>query len=301
MTDRPRPNFFIVGAPKCGTTAWVEYLSRHPKVFFNEVKETHVFASDFRNYRAATTIEAFLDFYEEAGDATILGDASPWHMRSEVAARNLKEFNPDARILILLREIGVFIPSYHNQVLLNGDEPNSDLATVWAQSGPARRVPSCCRDPKLIDYKTIGAFGSQVARYMSEFSADQIRVAWMEDWRQDPVGFYRFLLEFLELEWHPAGSFEPVNVARRHKSRLLAAVLHDRKVVKPMAQMLRRVGAPRMGIYTRVREANIVEGYDTVAPDELIAEIRAHYRDDAERLRGMLDGSGIVYVPPSAR
>jgi len=35
---RPRPNLFIVGAPKCGTTAWVEYLRTHPDIFFPEIR-----------------------------------------------------------------------------------------------------------------------------------------------------------------------------------------------------------------------------------------------------------------------
>jgi hypothetical protein len=34
-----KPNFFIVGAPKCGTTALSEYLRSHPDVFFSSPKE----------------------------------------------------------------------------------------------------------------------------------------------------------------------------------------------------------------------------------------------------------------------
>ena len=41
------PNFFIAGAPRCGTTALYTYLSMHPRIFMPEVKELHFFASDF--------------------------------------------------------------------------------------------------------------------------------------------------------------------------------------------------------------------------------------------------------------
>ena len=47
----PRPNLFIVGAPKCGTTAWVEYLRTHPDIFFPEIKEPHYFATDLPGMR----------------------------------------------------------------------------------------------------------------------------------------------------------------------------------------------------------------------------------------------------------
>jgi hypothetical protein len=298
MTNQHRPNFFIVGAPKCGTTAWVEYLSRHPDIFFNEIKETHIFATDMPRYRAMQSLDEFLELFAGARDVCVLGDASPMHLLSHEAARNIKAFNPEAKILILLREIGSFVPSYHNQMLLNCDENNDDLAVAWAQSGPDRRVPSTCRDPKLIDYKSIGAFAVQVDRFLSTFSASQIRVAWMEDWRADPGEFHRFLLEFLGLRPNPIEEFAPVNTARRHRSRLLAGLLQDRRFVGPIIGALRRLGVGPLGIHTRLKQANMSEGYDTTAPDDLIAEIRAHYRDDAARLHTMLDGSDILYTPP---
>ena len=45
-----KPNFFIVGAPKCGTTALYEYLRPHPNVFMPEIKEPHYFAKDLGTY-----------------------------------------------------------------------------------------------------------------------------------------------------------------------------------------------------------------------------------------------------------
>jgi len=299
VTGRRLPNFFIVGAPKCGTTAWTAYLSRHPKVFFNALKETQVFATDFPRYRATPTVKAFLDLYDSAGEAPILADASPSHLRSEVAAQNIKAFNPQAKILILLREVGAFIPSYHNQMLLNGDETIVDLAKAWTLSGPQRRPPSSCRDPKLIDYKSIGAFGIQVARYLAAFAPSQIRVAWMEDWKANPDDFYRFLLDFLGLEPFPIDEFAPVNIARRHKSRLLARALNDRRFVKPAIRLARRLGVPPMGIHSRIGNANIASGYDALPAAGLIKQIRAHYRADAARLAALLDGTGVVYAPSS--
>lgn len=47
------PDFFIVGAPKCGTTAMAAYLARHPQVGKCARKETHYFADDLRERLAA--------------------------------------------------------------------------------------------------------------------------------------------------------------------------------------------------------------------------------------------------------
>lgn len=45
-----KPNFFIVGAPKCGTTSLAHWLAGHPQVFMSPVKEPHFFNTDYQRY-----------------------------------------------------------------------------------------------------------------------------------------------------------------------------------------------------------------------------------------------------------
>lgn len=292
-----RPNFFIVGAAKCGTTAWVEYLSRHPDVFFNSLKETQFFATDFPEYRQVRSLDDFLDLYAEAGDASVLGDASPMHLRSEAAAANIRSFDPDAKILILLREVGDFIASWHNQVLLMVPGAEEDLASAWARSGSVDRNAPGIRNPHLVDYKSMGAFGDQVARYLELFRADQVCVAWMEDWSRNPADFYRFLRRFLGLRPHPVGEFTPVNTARRNRSRLVARLLTERRLVRPATRFLRWSGIGPLGVHRRLTRANTVEAYAVPAADDVLERIRAHYREDQQRLRTMLEQRATVYRP----
>lgn len=35
-----KPDFFLVGAPKCGTTAMCDYLDQHPEICFSSIKES---------------------------------------------------------------------------------------------------------------------------------------------------------------------------------------------------------------------------------------------------------------------
>ncbi len=53
-------DFFIIGAPKCGTTSLVEYLSSHPDVGFSHIKEPHYFSEDFPGYREVKDYESFI-------------------------------------------------------------------------------------------------------------------------------------------------------------------------------------------------------------------------------------------------
>lgn len=62
------PNFFIIGAPKCGTTALSEYLREHPQVFFSDPKELSFFNEDFTN-RRTTSLEDYPYHFEEAKES----------------------------------------------------------------------------------------------------------------------------------------------------------------------------------------------------------------------------------------
>jgi hypothetical protein len=42
------PNFFIVGAPKAGTTALYHYLDQHPEIYMSPIKEPNYFAAEIR-------------------------------------------------------------------------------------------------------------------------------------------------------------------------------------------------------------------------------------------------------------
>ena len=57
-----RPSFFIIGAPKCGTTSLNEYLAQHPQIGMAE-KEIHFFGKDLGIGREAETEEEYLSFF----------------------------------------------------------------------------------------------------------------------------------------------------------------------------------------------------------------------------------------------
>ena len=49
ITTGRKPNLFLIGAPKCGTTSLASYLSDHPQIFVSDPKEPHFFNTDSEN------------------------------------------------------------------------------------------------------------------------------------------------------------------------------------------------------------------------------------------------------------
>src|SRR3954469_17362945 len=105
MTARPRkPNLFIVGAVKCGTTAWHEYLRSHPDIFMPELKEPGFFAHDLPKWRGIVSDGEYSALFADGGAARVLGEASAIYLVSNTAAQAIRDFNAAAKILIFLRD-----------------------------------------------------------------------------------------------------------------------------------------------------------------------------------------------------
>jgi hypothetical protein len=100
-------NFFIVGAPKCGTTSLYFYLKQHPEIYLPEKKVPHFFCTDFHkeidefhgfpkawNIRS---LEKFHELFKDVGDEKLIGEASTSYLYSSSAAKEIYRYNPAAK------------------------------------------------------------------------------------------------------------------------------------------------------------------------------------------------------------
>ena len=104
-----KPNLFVVGAPKCGTTFLYEKLQSHPDLFFPKIKELNYFsleqlnkASYYKDYKV-NSLDKYLRFYDTAKNQKYLIDASVSYFTFDDIPAKIKEFNPEAKIIMLVR------------------------------------------------------------------------------------------------------------------------------------------------------------------------------------------------------
>lgn len=284
-----KPNLFIVGAPKCGTTAWVEYLRTHPEIFFPEIKEPHHFSTDLNRRRGVFDRASYLDLYSSSAGEKIRGDASASYLYSAVAARQIRAFNPDAKILIFLRPQESQLPSWHNELLKNGTENLREFGDAWRLSGKRDRsnTGKYLLEPKYLDYKAFGRFNEQVERYFAEFPPEQIRVFWFSDWIDDPRPTYLEIMRFLDIGDDGRADFPPVNEAHHLRS---VALLQFLSSPPPWARGMVRaakalMGKPQLGWAERIGQLNRKAGYRTIPPTgALLDEVRRFYEFDNREL-----------------
>ena len=70
MNQYRKPDFFIVGAPKCGTTSLYYYLRQHPEIFLPDYKEPHYFGKDLKKRSDEFIDNDLLDFFEDDSSST---------------------------------------------------------------------------------------------------------------------------------------------------------------------------------------------------------------------------------------
>lgn len=282
-----KPNLFIVGAPKCGTTAWVEYLGSHPDIFFSPAKEPHHFARDFPKWCFFREKEDYLALFNDSGDAQVVGEASVRYLYSQAAAQEIHKFNPDAKILIFLRSQEDFLPSLHNQQLYNGDESIEDFRQAWRLSGKrsADNIPSYCREPSFLDYAAMGRFLEQIERYLAVFPVEQVRVIAFRNWVENSRQTYLEILSFLGIEDDGRTEFPLINEAKHHKSKLLASLT---QIPAPWIRRghthLTRLAGRELGLLTRLRKLNRGSGYRSPVDPSLKDEIRRYYAEGNRKL-----------------
>ena len=300
---RPRlPNLFIVGAPKCGTTAWVEYLRTHPDIFFPEFKDQCYFTLDLPNFRLTRTEADYAAQFAESGEAKVVGEASAMYLFSEAAAEAIRKHDPASKILIFLREQEKYLPSLHNQFLWEFAEEIEDFATAWRLSGrrPPETIPTTCLEPRTLDYAAMGRFREQVERYLVRFPPRQVRVIRFGDWVVDPRATYLEILAFLGLEDDGRADFPAINPGTTYRSRALTRLIVSppaplrrgaltvKKLTGPFGQWLHRAA---LNIARRLSAT----GYKNEIDPELRDEIRAYYSEDNRQLERRLSALGATW------
>ena len=212
-----KPNFFIVGAPKCGTTSLHEYLQRHPDIFMPFYKEPHFFGSDLQGSRFQQFRDRpgrYLKLFGDASGERRIGESSPWYLVSRCAAEEIHAYDPQAKIIIMLRNPVDMLYSMWSQFRYSGNEQLETFEEALAAE-PARRQGKRIRRAAHcvtgLFYREMVRFSAQVQRYVYRFGSENVKVIIFDDFKEDTASVYREVLEFLDVDSDFEPAFDIVN------------------------------------------------------------------------------------------
>ncbi len=228
------PDFFIVGHPKCGTTALFEMLRAHPQIYLPDCKETHFFAEELRARagpaQPAQTLEQFLALFAAATPQQRIGETSVVHLWSRSAAAGIADLRADARIIAILREPASFLRSLHLQFMQTRVESEGDFRRALALEGArrdGRELPSTSAHwPLKLLYSDYVRYVEQLRRYHDRFPAENVLVLIYDDFRTDNEATVRQVLRFLEVDEAVPLTASDANPSVRVRSTRLDGALH---------------------------------------------------------------------------
>lgn len=283
-----RPSFFLVGAPRCGTTALSEYLRQHPRIAFSDPKEPFFFCDDFAGLRTIERLEDYLTLFRGVrSDTLATGEGSTLYLASNVALERIAGFAPDARVIALVRDPVALARSFHAHLCYNQMEDVDDFETAWhLQEKRARgdTVPRLVREPKMLQYREIARLGTQLERLHHTFAADRILTLFHEDLLRQPRQTYERVLAFLGVPSDGRSEFPRVNARAAARSRRLARLTqHPPQPLVRLAKIARRVlRRPGLSFLAPLRVLNRIErplpplraGFHRDLESELAPEVR---------------------------
>lgn len=202
----PRPNLFIIGAMKCGTSSLHAYLGAHPAIFMSPVKEPDHFVDRetlhliwpplvHRGYWRA---EKYLALFRAAGDATIIGESSTNYSKLPLTRgvpQRIAAFNPDARIIYMIRDPLLRTIS-HYWHLARRQRERRDMLAAFRE------------DPHYID---VSNYAMQLQPYLDVFGPERVKTVVTEELAADSLGTVHEIFRWLGVD----SGFVPPNLARR--------------------------------------------------------------------------------------
>jgi Sulfotransferase domain len=241
------PDFLILGAAKCGTTSLHYWLRQHPQILMSLPKEPVYFEAEY---------ECGPDFYRSTYFATwdgrqLLGDARTANLYFPWVPARVQESNPNARLIILLRNpIDRALahwwtefrrdkePLHFEQAIAANfarltEGAHYEVPEEFWKAGPLYQMPryTGARHPRAYHrpykrsaaprdiYRTYidaGYYAEQIERYRQYFPDEQIRIYLDEDLRLRPKEVLREICQLIGVRSEP---IERIDLCSRNVSQ----------------------------------------------------------------------------------
>lgn len=294
-----KPNLFLIGAPKAGTTIMSEYLRQHPEIYFSSPKELHYFSgSEFPQVnRSNMTISRYLNYFSAADNRhKYIAEGSVWYLYSESAISRIFAFDSEAKIIVMLRRPDQMVYAQHSTGVRCSLEPEDVFADAWAKSkernselvGGNTLLPEL----KIRNYQAIAKYSEQLERVYSIFSKEQVLVILYEDFQTNNRKQFNIICEFLDIRKPDSFDIQYANQNVRVRSKLVAHVFNHIPVwvSNLLINAKRLLGIKkRIGLRKLVVTANTTVERRAEMDESLRREIIQNYREDIGKLEKLID------------
>ena len=198
---------FIVGAPKAGTTSLHYYLNEHPEILMSSVKEPDFFSDKeivdqglYYGTSRINTSQKYHNLFQDKEAAKIFGESSVSYLFYPEVPKRIKEYNTDAKIIIMLRNP---VDRAFSHYLMD--------FRLGLISDRFEDIFNKKEGLKFQQYFLLGNYYSQVKRYYDEFSKENVHIIWYSDFKKDAEKEIQKVFKFIGIDLDYKVNFETVH------------------------------------------------------------------------------------------
>lgn len=286
------PTFFLIGAPKCGTSAMAHYLAEHPEVAFSYPKEPYYWADDFPGIQrrfGVHTLTKYQELFQDVpANVVALGEGSTIYLASSCAVDRILQYQADAKFIVMLRNPVDLASSLHLQQIsqLNEDEPS--FRNAWhlqERRSNNEKLPRYCYEPRLLQYRQIASLGLQMDELYRKVPRDRVHVIYYDDFQKNVFESYRATLQFLGLSSDNRTLFPRINEGQLPRFKWLARILNGRTGTDISRFLKRNLRGPIRTFADGAKKLLTTKSHTREAlPSELRKEMQQEFRQDIRLL-----------------
>jgi hypothetical protein len=198
LTSRRRKveklNFIVAGAQKSGTTALHYFLQKHADITLGDQQEMHFF-DDEELFSRPVDYAALHCHFAPMRATTIAGECTPSYLYWKPAAERIWKYNPDIKLLVLLRNPIDRAFAHWNMQRFKGRESLDFIAAVNAEKN--RIAQPLSLESRLFSYVDRGFYSEQLERFLKFFPREQLKVIKFEAFRNQQQEALNSICEFL--------------------------------------------------------------------------------------------------------
>ena len=206
-------DFFIVGAPKAGTTSLYHYLNEHLEIEMSSQKEPDYFSDSliqnkgmYYGKNRIDTLEKYNNLFINP-EVKLRGEGSVSYLSYDDVPLKIKTYNPEAKIIIILRDpvdrafshylmdyrLGLVSESFED--IINKKSKHKNAHLFYQQ------------------YIQVSEYAPQIKRYLNVFKRENILFIDYEDFKNDVAGVVNNVYLFLGVN----DDFQP-NLNKKHNT-----------------------------------------------------------------------------------
>ena len=200
-----KPNLFIVGAARAGTTTLYSYLQQHSKVFMPK-DELYKEPSFFSTLHKRLGLEDYLNIFKNADDKyRCIGEASTAYLTDHTSAKKIYEYNPKSKILIILRNPADRAYSLYTWMVQEGYEwaGTFEKALQLESIRRNKNIPTFFEPEYYWNYMyySSGLYFKQIKRYYDLFDKINILIMKFDELVKSPDTVYKKVCHFLNIPY----------------------------------------------------------------------------------------------------